>query len=228
MKTLYDVLGVSRQASQEQLELAHKFCLDSLLSEKEGEFGEDAILRAKAIKEAYAVLSSPARRQAYDAKLDARQPVVTYEVVESGNFPWLKVMFAAVLLLGGGMLYMNKVQNNKAEVERAALAAQKAKAEADREAKRAAAEEARLEQQRLQEERLAQERQLREREQLRREAQVTHERTQRTEAQLSREREQAERNAKLERQREEQAAIARKRNEIAAMERALSIPIRKH
>ncbi|HJV73867.1 MAG TPA: DnaJ domain-containing protein [Noviherbaspirillum sp.] len=222
MKTLYDVLGVSSQASAAQIEAGYKFCLESLASK---ESNDEELIRAKAIKEAYDVLSSPSRRQTYDEKLKSKTQV-TYQVVEKEEFPWLKIAFVLLLLGGGFFLY--KHQANKAETERLALEAAKVKAQAEIAEKEATAAAARLEQQRIQEQRNAEINHQREMEQARREGQLIHERMQRMEAQAAREKEREEQQARYERQREEQAAQARKRSEIAAMERALSIPIRRH
>jgi curved DNA-binding protein CbpA len=224
MKSLYDVLGVSSQATAAQIEQGYKFCLDSFVSASRASNEED-IIRAKAIREAYAVLSSPSRRQAYDEKLKAREQV-TYQVIEKVGFPWVKI--SLVFLMVAGSIYY-KIHSDKAEAESIALkAAAKEKAAVEIAEKLASAEQAALEQQRLQQQRLAEANRQREMEQARREGQQIHERLQRAEAQAAREKEQAERQARYEKQREEQAAQARSRNEISAMERALSIPIRRH
>ncbi len=69
-ETLYDVLGVSPQASREQIEKAHRFCLDMY---KEGalatysllEVGDAQAARSR-IGLAYETLSDPERRRQYD------------------------------------------------------------------------------------------------------------------------------------------------------------------
>ena len=224
MKTLYDVLGVSAKASADQIEHAYRYCLDSLSKAGVEVESEDGMVRAKAIREAHQVLSSAARRQAYDASLERRQQV-TYEVVEEKRLPWIRIA-ALAILVAGGLAY--KIHEDNARTARMAIAAQQAQAEAEAEEKRAAAEQAKLAQQRLQEERIAQDIQRREREKVLSEGRMNHERLQRMQAETARERERAEQLAKYERQREEAAAQARKRNEIYAMERALAIPIRRH
>lgn len=228
MKTLYDVLGVSAQATPAQIELAYKFCLDSLL-QGGGNSPEDDLNRGKALKEAYAVLSSPIRRAEYDERLKARDRVV-YEVVENDGFPWVKALLATLVVLTAFGIYT--YQARKMEVERVALETARIKAEAELAAKRAQEMEARLEQQRLQELRLAEAQRQREIEQARREGLQVHESLRRMDEQAARERDReekerqrAEQQARYEKQREEQAAQARKRNEIAAMERALRMPL---
>lgn len=72
-ETLYDVLGVSPQASREQIEKAHRFCLDMY---KEGalatysllEVGDAQAARSR-IGLAYETLGDPERRRQYDLSL---------------------------------------------------------------------------------------------------------------------------------------------------------------
>ena len=73
LETLYDVLGVSPQASREQIEKAHRFCLDMY---KEGalatysllEVGDAQAARSR-IGLAYETLSDAERRRQYDLSL---------------------------------------------------------------------------------------------------------------------------------------------------------------
>lgn len=227
MKTLYDVLGVSAEATTEQIENAYKFAFESLSNSNRS--AEENLIKGRALKEAYSVLSSPNRREAYDAKLKGKSQV-TYQVVEKAGFPWIQ-MACAFLLIGGCFIFY-KVQSHKAEVERAALAAAKAKAEAEQAEKLAEAEKIRLEQSRLEAQRQDEARQRFETERVRIEGQYVHSKNQMAEERATREKAQSERQAQYEKrqaqyekQREEQAAAARSRNEVAAMRRALDMPI---
>jgi hypothetical protein len=73
LETLYDTLGVSPQASREQIEKAHRFCQDMY---KEGalatysllEVGDAQVARSR-IGLAYETLSDPERRRQYDLSL---------------------------------------------------------------------------------------------------------------------------------------------------------------
>ena len=73
LETFYDVLGVSPQASREQIEKAHRFCLDMY---KEGALATyslldvgDAQAARSRIGLAYETLSDPERRREYDLSL---------------------------------------------------------------------------------------------------------------------------------------------------------------
>ena len=72
-ETLYEVLGVSPQASREQIEKAHRFCLDMY---KEGALATYSLLDVGDAQEArsriglaYETLNDPERRRAYDLSL---------------------------------------------------------------------------------------------------------------------------------------------------------------
>lgn len=233
MRTLYDVLGVSSSASNEQIEAAYHFALNSLGRNGASKSPEEEAIRAKAIKEAYAVLSTPMRRDAYDAKLRARQAPAVSSPVETDGLPWGKIAIALfVLLIGVVYAYKSQVDEAKAETERLAIEAAKAKADAEQAALQAKEEEARLIEQRLREQNRVAEANRREMERARLEGQRVHENLQRFEARAEYEkqreqqnRERAERQAAYEKERQERMARARAREQDAAMERALARPI---
>lgn len=184
MKTLYEVLGVSGQAALPEIEQAYKACLAGLTKGVTTLNPEERDIREKVVREAYAILSSPNRRSAYDEKLRNKSRVMEL-VVESSPFPWMKIV--AALLLVVGCLYVYQVQADKAEVELAALEAKKAEAEAERAEQLAVAEQARLEQQKLQEQRAIQAKQDFEIAQVRREERQRLERLQKADAQVTQE-----------------------------------------
>jgi len=223
MKTLYDVLGVSRAASAAQIEQGYKFSVEQLGSDTIAQ--DDGLIRGKAIREAYGVLSSRDRRQEYDLKLDAKEKV-TYQVVEKAPTPWGMVVLLVALLIGSFSFY--KYQAHRSDMERLALEAEKSKADAELAAKLAEAEQARLDQRTLYMQRQAQLDEQRRSEQARREGQQVHEQLVRADAQAARDKAMAEQQAAFNRAREEQAARIRSQNEIAAMQRALNIPIARH
>lgn len=184
MKTLYEVLGVSRQATQPEIERAYKVTLAALAIEPATLTVEERDIREKVVREAYIILSSSHRRSAYDEKLRSKsrpgEPIIS-----SPPFPWKKIFATLVLIVG--CLYVYQVQADKAEVELAALEAQKAKAEADRAEQLALAEQARLERQKLQEKRAIQAKQDYEIAQVRRDERLRAERIQKMEAQAAQE-----------------------------------------
>jgi DnaJ-class molecular chaperone len=223
MNTLYDVLGISRNTNAAQIEQGYRSIMETLAGD--GKNFEQDMIRAKAIKEAYAILSSPSRRQAYDEKLK-RKEQVSYQVIEKPGFPWVSI--AVVMLLFAGAFGIYKHQAQKVELQRVTLEAEKAKTAAEAAAKLAEAEESRLAQELLREkERVDQERS-RQTEQARREGQRIHHELQWAEAQAERQKDQAARIAKEERQQEERAAQMRNQMQIVNMQRALAIPIVRH
>ncbi|MNR90904.1 Chaperone protein DnaJ [compost metagenome] len=225
MKTLYEVLGVSKQATLSDIEAAYRASLETLAVEAPTLSADEREIREKVIREARSILSSPGRRAAYDEKMRNKARAMD-PVVESSPVPWLKI--AAALLLIIGCFYIYQVRADKAEAELAALEAKKAQAEAERAEQLALAEQARLEQQKLQERRAQQHRQDQEIARARYEGHQIHENLQRIDAQVARDKLYAERQAQMDKQREDQAIKARTRSEISAMERALNIPIRRH
>ncbi|WP_158610257.1 DnaJ domain-containing protein [Herminiimonas sp. KBW02] len=184
MGTLYEVLGVSRQATSAEIERAHIVTLAALAIEPPTLNIEERDIREKVIREAYTILSSPHRRAAYDEKLRSKvRP--TESAIVSAPFPWTRIIAAMMLVVG--CLYVYQVQADKAEVEVAALEVQKAEAEAERAEQLALAEQVRLERQKLQEKRAIQAKQDHEIAQIRRDERLRLERLQRMEAQASQE-----------------------------------------
>ena len=223
MSTLYDVLGVSEQATAEQIEHAHRFCLDKLGKESTGSDEQDMI-RARAIREAHSILSSSERRANYDRKLRQKRDIVI-EVVEAKPTPWLLYGVLALALLGGGAYY--RLQTHKAEVERVALEAQKAKVEAEAAAKLAEVEQARLERQRSEDNARADLQRQRNTEIARREGERIHYEMQAADRERLQAQQNAERQARYDQQREEALAQQRLRQQTYDMQRALAIPVRR-
>ncbi|QAU32867.1 hypothetical protein [Janthinobacterium sp. 17J80-10] len=223
MRNLYDILGLSSNATVLQIEQAY-LVRKNAFKGQEGLLSEGASLEMRAVEEAYALLSSPARRERYDQQLKktASQPV-RYEVVESRGFPWIGIALLALVLVGGLFIYQH--QQNKARIEQLRIEESRAKAEAEQAELLALAE-----QQRLESEKLAQQREMeanarRDLERNRYESQQIHGQLESFEARRQREINREEREARQAREREEYAAKAAVRQQHAAMERALSRPI---
>ncbi|RJG02725.1 hypothetical protein [Noviherbaspirillum sedimenti] len=160
MRNLYDILGLSSSATALQIEQAYLVRTHGLkdqqrlLSEAEG-------LELRAVEEAYALLSSPARRERYDQKLKAANQPIRYEVVEPRRIPWLGIALVAMLVLGAVFYYQN--QQSKARIEQLRLEEARTRAEAEQAEQLAIAESKRLEREKLErEERLARQAQIRE------------------------------------------------------------------
>ncbi|WP_374478021.1 J domain-containing protein [Zoogloea sp.] len=91
--TLYDLLGVTPDATKAEIDAAHLLLLERYQSGRHGLPPVDADNRVKAIKEAFWILSEPGRRAAYDASLI--HTVATSPLPLEGNLP-LKVEISDV------------------------------------------------------------------------------------------------------------------------------------
>ncbi len=229
MATLYEILGLGRNATAEQVDQG--FLVQSEKIKASEPDADAARVRLHAIREAYDILSSPSRRQAYDSKLD-RPAAVSYEVVEAAAVPWAKIGIGVVLLGALVFGYQKKVES---DVRRAALAQQAliAKAEAERAALEAEAAESRLAQGILADREKAEYKRQRELEQARRDGERIHATLQQeAERDVYRQRQEheAERRererAQYDKVREEQMAKQRIDQQNAAMRRALEIRVR--
>lgn len=221
MNSLYDILGLGRSATAEQVEQAYQTRINKLKNVDQS--SDQDMIQLRAIKEAYAVLSSANRRAAYDSKLNAASRV-THEVVESAPLPWLKILLVAALFIGGGTYYYTS-QAQKARLAQLALETEKAKAEADKVAKLAEIEAARLEHERVRDLQRAETNRRMESEQARHEGQRIHAQMEQLDTRIASEKamnESRERSAQLS---EEQAARSRVQQQNAAMQRALNIPV---
>lgn len=67
--TLYDLLGLTPDATEAEIQAAHRRLIERYQSDQHGLPPVDADNRIKAIKEAVWILSEPGRRAAYDASL---------------------------------------------------------------------------------------------------------------------------------------------------------------
>jgi curved DNA-binding protein CbpA len=232
MNSLYRVLGLADTATGEQIEFGYRSALEKLKSEQLDK--EQTTIRLKVLQEAYSILGSRARRDAYDLKL--KVPVkVSYSTVESPSLPWKAIALAAVLLIGGGGYFFKYQHDSKVKLAEAAALAHRAQAEADRAEAEAESERARLENARS----AAQMRSDRIRESEQRQARYDGQRIhsnmemynynqQHLEVTQAQEKERRERQLRNDQLREEQLARARVQNQNAAMQRALSIPILRH
>ena len=222
MRTLYDVLGLGRGASAAQIEAAYRAAVAELGHETD-------LIRAKAVGEAWSVLGSASRRDAYDARLRQKEAGPVTLVVEDKPFPWLPVVALAVLLVGCATYY--KVQSQRTAAAQKAVEAVTAAATAIEQARLAEAAQSRIEQQALSERRRADDQRAREMASARYES--SHSSISRfyeppappTPEQL-RERELA--RAKADQRHEENLARQRSYEQSVAMQRALAIPIARH
>jgi curved DNA-binding protein CbpA len=221
MRTLYDVLGLGRSASAAQVEAAYRAAVAELEHEVD-------TIRAKAVGEAWSVLGSATRRDAYDARLRQKEAGPVTLVVENKPFPWLPVVALAVLLVGCATYY--KVQSQRTAAAQKAVEAVTAAATAIEQARLAEAAQSRIEQQALSERRRAEDHRAREIASARYESSHSsisrsYEPAPPTPEQL-RERELA--RAKADQRQEENLARQRSYEQSVAMQRALAIPVARH
>jgi curved DNA-binding protein CbpA len=226
MSSLYDVLGLSKNATAEQVEQAYQLHLKKI-KERDSSSATDAdLVRLQALREAYAVLSSPTRRENYDEKIKRSQQI-QYQVVEPSTIPWVSMLVTLALLIGGG-IYLYKNHENKLRLERLEFEASKAQAAADEAKRLEEVEKIRLERQILADKRRDEQRRESEMERSRREGEQVHAQLERQAALEAREKERTQRQAANDQIREEQMARQRVQRDAAAMRRALDIPIRRH
>ncbi|NJD23817.1 MAG: hypothetical protein FIB06_00255 [Betaproteobacteria bacterium] len=204
-KTLYEILEVSDSASPESIRASY----DRLHEHHAGQVAghEDAANRLVALREAYATLSDPALRQAYDRRLALRAELATMpEAPSRPLFGKFFMLLVAVACVAGAVKYQSGREQVVREQERAAAALRVAELEAQRERdERAAAE--RAEAQRRADE--ANERAALERERA-------------YSRQVSRDLQNAESNARLQAQHKEQQRLAEERQRQSEAQRQLA------
>lgn len=222
MRNLYDILGLGSSATDLQVEQAY-LVRKHALKNQERLLSDAESLELRAVEEAYALLSSPARRERYDQKLKAASQPIRYEAAPPRSIPWLRIALVTLLVLGSVGIYQH--QQNKLRIEQLRIEEARAKAEAEQAEQLALAEQQRLEREKLNRDRAEEERVRREFERARYEGQRIHAQVQSVEASRQREIEREERLAQQTRAREEYAAKAAVRQQQAAMERALNRPI---
>jgi curved DNA-binding protein CbpA len=114
MKTLYDLLGIERNATHVEIERGYRRSLDAYLANKGTGQPDQETRRMQAAREAYLLLSTPTRRQVYDEQL--RESMAARHMRE--HVPGVRrvsVALICTLLLGpgGGAYYFYKVQHDK-------------------------------------------------------------------------------------------------------------------
>jgi curved DNA-binding protein CbpA len=226
MTTLYDVLGLARGASPAQIESAYRLALDEL--DKPGVSSDDSgQIRAKAIGEAYSILSSANRRAAYDARLVAKDTTpVTIIVEEPRKMPWLAII--SIVLFLAAIFTWNRVLTQRAEAAKVGLEASRAAAAASEAVHLAEIEQTRLAQQMIAERSRADAQRARESSIARMES-----RSMRYEQDFNTNFDEVKRDIarsriKAEQRQEEMLAQQRANQQIYNMQRALAIPIVRH
>ena len=95
----YLALEVSRDASQAEVADAYRKLVGRYHPDRhaDNDLIELAEEKLKAINEAYAILSDPDRRSAYDRELNAAGPVIRMSAAEVSRPPWLLRVFVGMI-----------------------------------------------------------------------------------------------------------------------------------
>jgi DnaJ-class molecular chaperone len=99
MKSLYDLLGIDVSATQAQIEQGYRQRLDHYIASQSKGKQDEETRRIQMAREAYLLLCSPKRRQAYDQQLRLYQKARA-QIARRGNrrlLMWLTVVIAAML-----------------------------------------------------------------------------------------------------------------------------------
>lgn len=130
-RTLYDILEVSENASQEVIHAAYSRLSEKLKSKIANEHAPDAEILLRALTDAFRTLSSPQSRNRYDASLAAK--IAVYEDDEPF---WTKTKIAlmsVIMIVAFGAYAKHSREVEREQTERARIVAEQA--EKDRLAK---------------------------------------------------------------------------------------------
>lgn len=118
MKTLYELLGTSPDATQAQIEQGYKRRLDRYLARQRIGKPDHQTRQMRAVREAYLLLSSPQRRQAYDQQLKADRENRLQGRNPAYLIPAAAVVMAVVLALGA-VAYLHRTSSAHARASAA-------------------------------------------------------------------------------------------------------------
>jgi len=107
MKTLYELLGIDPKATQAQIEQGYKRRLDHYLERQGVGKPDEETRRMQMIREAYLLLCSPQRRQAYDQQLRLYQKARAQISSRSNRKYAILLMLVALAIVAG--VYMHKM-----------------------------------------------------------------------------------------------------------------------
>ena len=132
MKTHYDKLGVTRQASHSEIEQSYRHSLNAHIADNRNRpLRRKDQLRLQQMRQAYLVLSSPSRRMDYDLKLDQLEHARLRRIERMGTVAGLILLLAGLALIASG--YYTQVYDEKTAaraVQQTAVAASARRADA--------------------------------------------------------------------------------------------------
>ena len=103
MKTAYELLGVSRTATPSEIEHSYRFTLNAHIVEcGNRRLSKRERAQVKAMRDAYLLLASPARRRAYDHRLERRAQLCRRLSDTGGMALAVLSLLAGIALLSGG------------------------------------------------------------------------------------------------------------------------------
>lgn len=119
MKTLYDKLGVTRQASASDIELKYRHSLSQHIAGNRSQpLRKKDQLRLQQMRQAYLVLSSPSRRLEYDLELDQQEHARLRRIERFGTAIGLMLLVVGLALIARA--YYRQVYEGPATVQAAA------------------------------------------------------------------------------------------------------------
>lgn len=117
-KTLYDLLEVSSQASQETIQASFQRLIANLnLDAPENSGNQDLANRFILLKDAYTTLSNPHRRAAYDKNLEAKESIANAVEIEPFWNGQRILMAIAFLTMAVGFVSWRQVEAEKIKAE---------------------------------------------------------------------------------------------------------------
>lgn len=142
-KTLYDLLRVPRDASNEELKEAYATRIARLQSETSSTDSSD---HSKFYKDAYDILTNPVRRKQYDESLAEKDAPQVIFVEENRGLDLKVIGLIGALILGGGWYYLDHSREmERLKIERATQLVREQQAlEKERLEQQALAEQTRL------------------------------------------------------------------------------------
>lgn len=152
-KTLYEILGVSPNATQSDIQAAFLRLTQQDVSQTSGMDPADADIQIKILKEAYSTLSDNGRRAGYDASLAARTAPARVEVeIKESRSPQKTLLLVIGSLIAIGMaiqiifmvLNLNRASRMLAETDNAKKQIQQYEREMGQPKSESAIEEQRL------------------------------------------------------------------------------------